>query len=94
MVYLYFLGQDIHLSDFPEKHPKNADLFFSSENGGGVKRIFFSIFFLSILDRPKTIQNQLNLRNLPPLVTPYPTPSYWPGKIKKKIFLRLPLYPY
>ena len=23
----YFWGQDIHLSDFSEKHPKNADLF-------------------------------------------------------------------
>ena len=22
-MYLYFLRQDIHLSDFPEKHPKN-----------------------------------------------------------------------
>ena len=44
MIYLYFLGKDIHLSDFSEKHPKNADLFFSSENGGGVG-VFFSNFF-------------------------------------------------
>ena len=69
LMYLYFLGQDIHLSDFPEKHPKNADLFFSSENGGGLEYFFFN-FFLFILDRPKTSQQQLNLRNLPPLVTP------------------------
>ena len=68
-MYLYIWGQDIHLSDFFEKHPKNADLFFSNENRGGLE-YFFSIFFLSILDRPKTNQNQLNQRNLPPLVTP------------------------
>ena len=27
-MYNYFWGQDIHLSDFSEKHPENADLFF------------------------------------------------------------------
>ena len=43
-MYFYFLGQDIHLSDFPEKHPKNADLFFSSENGrGGVEEAFVAV---------------------------------------------------
>ena len=42
LMYLYFFGQDIHLSDFPEKHPKNADLYFSSENwGGGGLEYFF-----------------------------------------------------
>ena len=74
-MYLYFWGQDIHLSDFLEKHPKNADLFFSSENGRG-SRVFFSFFF-PIPDRPKTNPNQLNLRNLPPLVNPYPGPWPW-----------------
>ena len=32
--------------------------------------VFFSSIFLSIQDIPTTNQNQLNLRNLPPLVTP------------------------
>ena len=50
-MYLYFWGQDFHLSDFSEKNLKNA-----------------------ILDRPKTNQNQLNLRNLQTLETPYPLP--------------------
>ena len=31
----FFLDQDIHLSDFPEKHPKIADLFFQNEIRGG-----------------------------------------------------------
>ena len=35
-IYLYFLGQDIHLSEFSKKHPKNADLFFQVKMGGGV----------------------------------------------------------
>ena len=33
---LYFLGKDIHFSDFSEKHPKNADLFIQVKMGGGV----------------------------------------------------------
>ena len=43
----FFEGQDIHLSDFPEKHPKNADLFFSSENAGSRQgsRVVNEIFF-------------------------------------------------
>ena len=40
----YGSGSSIHLSDFPEKHPKNADLFFSRENGGGLE-YFFKFFF-------------------------------------------------
>ena len=44
MMYLYFSGQDIHLSDFSEKHHKNADLIFSSENGG-IRVFFFNNFF-------------------------------------------------
>ena len=51
-MYLYFWGQDIHLSDFLEKKPKNADLFFQMKMGGGG----LEYFFLSILDRPKTNQ--------------------------------------
>ena len=46
LMYLYFLGQDIHLIDFPEKPPKNADLFFSSENGWGSRVYFFQNFLL------------------------------------------------
>ena len=51
VIYLYFLGQDIHLSDFPEKHLKNYDLlfnFFKTKIGGG-SRLFYSTF-LSVLD--------------------------------------------
>ena len=45
LIYLSFEGQEIHLSDFSEKHPKNADLFFLSENGGGSRVFFFKHFF-------------------------------------------------
>jgi len=33
------------LSVFSEKHPKNVDLFFLSENGGGLEYFFFKNFF-------------------------------------------------
>ena len=45
-MYLYFLGQDIHLNDFPEKHLKNADLFFQVKIGGGGQTYFCSNFIL------------------------------------------------
>ena len=60
------------MSVFSEKHPKNADLFFSSEKGGGVGVFFFQKFFLSVLDRPKTNIIRLSPYKIPPLVTPYP----------------------
>ena len=42
-----FLGQDIHLSDFPEKHPKMPTYFFQVKIGGVENRvIFFQIFLL------------------------------------------------
>ena len=46
LMYLYFWGQDIHFSDFPEKEPKNADLLYSSENGAGFRLFFFQKLFL------------------------------------------------
>ena len=52
-----FLGQDIHLSDFSENHPKNADLFYSSENG------LYYLFFGG--------GGALFPCKIPPLVTPY-----------------------
>ena len=45
-MYLYFWVQDIHLSEFTEKHPKNADLFLVKMWGDG-SRIF--VFDPSIL---------------------------------------------
>ena len=52
-MYLYFWGQDIHVSDFLEKHPKNADLFFSSENWRE-SRVFFNFFYPSQIDQKLT----------------------------------------
>ena len=43
-MYLYVWGQGIDFCDFLEKHPKNADLFFSGDGGGGVNQIFFNKF--------------------------------------------------
>ena len=37
MMYLFFWGQNIHLSDFPKKNtPKMPTYFFFNENGEGV----------------------------------------------------------
>ena len=71
-MYLNFLGQDIHLSDFLEKKPRKMPTYFFQVKMGGGRSKVLNKKKISILDRPKTNLNQLNLRNLPHLVTPYP----------------------
>ena len=66
------LFEDIHLRDFSEKHPKNADLFFLSENGGGIdllkqrgrgrSRVFFSTFFFIHPRKTKNLQTPAQLK--------------------------------
>ena len=43
-ILLKYHGEDIHLSDFLEKTPKNGDLFFLIEKGGS--RTFSLTFFI------------------------------------------------
>ena len=78
---------------FSQKTPQKCRLFFKWK-WGGLKYFFFKWkwggleylfqFFLSILDRSKPNQNQLNLRNLPPLTTPYPSSSWWLTKSQRE----------
>ena len=65
------------MSDFSEKHHKNADLFFSSENGGGVGVFFFKFFFWSVLDNQKTNISGVGPYKIPPPRTPAPGGGGW-----------------
>ena len=71
LIYLYFKVRTSIWVIFSKNTPKMPTYFFQVKIGG-IGVFFFNFFFWSFLDRPKTTQNQLDLRNLPPLVTPYP----------------------